>query len=216
MQDTLPYFLNITFDLYKLLPKKKFRNIYTRWAKSRYTVYSIVLVYYFWPTLYNCREFRENVSSEKKNNTLERKYMYVRTNHIYWRSVWNLVQGICKFCGRGNVKSAPIAAGKVARSLQASIKLHLHFYHDTIWHSRNKERLGDACTLIHNLHYPVFCLNKYKTSIYTHYTTPYIERQKREWKFYSSLRNVGKHEVQKITERKREQQAFVVRRVVMN
>jgi hypothetical protein len=102
-----------------------------------------------------------------KNKTLERNYTSVRTNHIYWRSIWNLVQDICKFCGQGNVSSAPIAAGKAARTLQAPIKLHLHLYRDTLWHSRNKERLGDVCMLSHKAHNPVYCLNKYNSSIYT-------------------------------------------------
>jgi len=31
-----------------------------------------------------------------------------------------------------NVRSAPIAVGKDARSLQAPIKLHLHIYRDTM------------------------------------------------------------------------------------
>ena len=131
--------------------------------------------------------------------------MSVRTNHIYWRYIRNLVESICELCGRGNVKSTPMAAGKATHSLQPRTKSNSHLCRDAIWHSKNKESLAGVCTLSHSAHYAAYSLNKYKTSIYMDYTTLYIERQKREWKFYSNLRNVGKHEVQEITERKRKQ-----------
>lgn len=146
-----------------------FRSICTNFGKKKnINIYLIVV------------SFAKIGAVKKKNtNTLERKYMSVRTNHIYWRSAWNLVRGICKVCGRANVKSGPIATEKAARSLQASIKLHLHLYRDTIWHPRNKERLGDICMLSHKVHNPVYCLNKYDSSIYTDYTTLYWKTEKR-------------------------------------